>query len=538
MENNVVQSTSAPATITQVHVNLQRVIGSTNPEYASWNVDPSMNRGFFHINFTNANLRAAAASLAPSVLRLGGSGADFLEYGLGDAPECPQSDANDTYGCLNETHWSDFHAFSVAAGAKLLFGASFNLRTACTDAHALGSAYVWNASGVGGRGILALLRHAARHKQRIWGLELGNEINNALRPCPVTFGCECGLRSAQQAEAFIALSQALQALTPAMSPQPVLVGPDTGGFECYAEGATCPWLRGVLAALSQKAPGLLHATTHHVYAGLNQANAGTIQVYEHYKIDTAWYLPMVARYAPTAQPWAGENGLHWGGEDGSCGRKPACGTFASALWYADALGARARAGFVQFQRQDLLGGMYGLLGIPHGGEALGPEDAVRIRADFWVNFLWKRLIGTQVLDAELTSKLDAPGNGSRLLRAYAFKGRPPSPHADSGAQECADFYPPACYVLLLINLDTAPQYVKLEGAHATFRLTAGPGGLFGLDPPSLNGATLPEALSDGRPMTSIPAAPVTGSASQPLTVPRQSVVFGIVHPFDQTPESG
>jgi hypothetical protein len=39
-------------------------VGHTNKRYASYNVDGSWNRGFFHIDWTNANLRAAAASLA------------------------------------------------------------------------------------------------------------------------------------------------------------------------------------------------------------------------------------------------------------------------------------------------------------------------------------------------------------------------------------------------------------------------------------------------------------------------------------------
>ena len=45
-----------------------------------------------------------------------------------------------------------------------------------------------------------------------------------------------------------------------------------------------------------------------------------------------------------------------GGEDGACGPLTVCGTYATTLWYADELGARAAAGFAQHQRQDLLGG--------------------------------------------------------------------------------------------------------------------------------------------------------------------------------------
>jgi len=46
--------------------------------YASYNIDPSCNRGFHSIDFSNGNLAAAGRALAPAVLRFGGSGADAL----------------------------------------------------------------------------------------------------------------------------------------------------------------------------------------------------------------------------------------------------------------------------------------------------------------------------------------------------------------------------------------------------------------------------------------------------------------------------
>ena len=86
-----------------------RVLGQTNPTYASWNLDSSCNRGFHHTNFSNPNLLAAARGLRPSTLRFGGSGNDNLVYGLSPgSPECeavePTSDcAYVTPGCLNST---------------------------------------------------------------------------------------------------------------------------------------------------------------------------------------------------------------------------------------------------------------------------------------------------------------------------------------------------------------------------------------------------------------------------------------------------
>lgn len=49
-------------------------VSTTEPSYASWNIDSSCNRGFHHIHFTNPNLLAAAKGLAPSKLRFVSNG--------------------------------------------------------------------------------------------------------------------------------------------------------------------------------------------------------------------------------------------------------------------------------------------------------------------------------------------------------------------------------------------------------------------------------------------------------------------------------
>eukprot|EP01043_Picozoa_sp_COSAG02_P020577 COSAG02_NODE_1019_length_15171_cov_7.663482_13_plen_76_part_00 len=59
-------STSSSASVSDrpsVHIS-SATVSRTNERYASYNVDGSWNRGFFNIDWTNANLRAAAASLA------------------------------------------------------------------------------------------------------------------------------------------------------------------------------------------------------------------------------------------------------------------------------------------------------------------------------------------------------------------------------------------------------------------------------------------------------------------------------------------
>jgi hypothetical protein len=132
-------------TATVVNIDRSRTISWTNPEYASWNLDSSADRGFFHINFSNPNLAAAASSLRPSVLRFGGTGNDYLRYGPPNQP-CPwPQTSNDSYGCLNTSHWTDLWAMAAASKTKILFGISFDMPAACRAAAApAGGKYQWD----------------------------------------------------------------------------------------------------------------------------------------------------------------------------------------------------------------------------------------------------------------------------------------------------------------------------------------------------------------------------------------------------------
>ena len=220
--------------------------------------------------------------------------------------------------------------------------------------------------------------------------------------------------------------------------------------------------------------------------------------------------------------WAGEDGPDGGGEDGTCGQnRSVCGTFATVPWYANDLGHRAALGFSQYQRQDLVGGRYSLLGIPHDNEYLATSDPVRLHPDFWVNFLWKRVMGVTVLNASLTGRL---GPADPSVRAYAHCGTPPSPHPLVAME--ANHTPMG---LTLINLNsTSSQRVRLRGVvgGVAWTLTAGKGGYFGQDV-LLNGIPLPSTIADGQPLgplpPSTPGVPVR--KGETLTLPPFSVCF-------------
>lgn len=143
-------------------------------------------------------------------------------------------------------------------------------------------------------------------------------------------------------------------------------------------------------------------------------------------------------------------------------------------------------------------------------KALGATDPLKIHSDFWVMFMWKRLMGTDVYDVNSTAVTKDPD-----VRVYGHCGVPPSPHAyivdraakgshEAVAIEINAFTPeavssPATQMgLLLININTtSSRKVMLSNGGDTggstftsWTLTAGADGVFG-ETPLLNGKPLP-----------------------------------------------
>jgi hypothetical protein len=270
------------------------VVGAVNPTFASWNVDGSYNRGFFHVRWGNANLRAAAASLQPSTLRFGGGGNDFIRY---DAPPgtCSAKGNQDRgpplppgYNCLNASHFADFFGMANRSGAQLIFGLSFDKVTACVEHQK----YVWNSSNA-----VAWIKHMQAAGQDVWGYELGNEVNNqGVRPDGSPDRHNCSILPQSQADAIESLAQELEKLYPDAATRPRLIGPDTG----YANPQF--WLNQTLRAVGHR----LHAVTHHVYLGVSKTsfNSGR-KLDSALANDIAWYLPIVRTHASAAQVRAG-----------------------------------------------------------------------------------------------------------------------------------------------------------------------------------------------------------------------------------------
>jgi len=465
----------------------------------------SCNRGFHRTNFSNPSLALAGRFLAPARLRFGGSGATALVYGLSPgAPECaavpapppPRTPGCDfgTAGCLNATVLGDLFNFATAAGAEVVFGLSY-------DVAAAAAGRPFDAANI--ERLLAFLAPLQATARRVWGVELGNEINLAKVIPPARLAAD---------------TMSLAALLARSLPGTRLIGPDTGQLYGPTEWAA--------EFVGNTTPGALSAVTNHWYTNVERADFATpaalAAVLDAQLPDVRNFSAMVRARAPGAQAWAGEVGPHGGGDDGTCGPNTTCGTFASALWYADDAAARAAAGHAQHNRQTLFGGAYGLTASLDGEMALSATAPVAVRPDYWVAWLLKRTTGPLVF---------AAASSDPAVRAYAFGGFPPSPFA--ARAHCS----PAGAQVLLLNLGAAPAAAALPPAPAGARVAAWSlaprGGDVFAAAAELNGAPLPTVLDAAAggaadAFGAIAAPPVVGRAADGVALPGWSVTVACV----------
>ena len=194
-------------------------------------------------------------------------------------------------------------------------------------------------------------------------------------------------------------------------------------------------------------------------------------------------------YAPQAAVWLGETA------SAQCGGEPGVSdTYGDALWWLDEMGRVARRGQKVVVRQTLSGSDYGLI----DDQTLEPNPS------YWASWLWRRLMGNEVLAVSLASQAPA-------VRAYAH---------------CLRGGPSGAVVMLVMNMDTQHEVAveppkALGSAVRVLRLEAD--GL-GAKEVRLDGEVL-RATSDGTP-PAMPALDEDDTAG-PLSVPPLSAAFAV-----------
>ncbi|WP_347136756.1 glycoside hydrolase [Parahaliea mediterranea] len=412
-------SDTAPADVLLLHhAPLRRV----DPRYLSWSIDISVFAGGLWwegatrarrgvgtlpvppLSLDSKKLDRLVASLGPAYLRIGGSEADKIHYF-----EAPPGEKQALV--LKREQWDSLQAFIARHDLGLIFTCKYGLFRRSE-----------HGSWEGGE-LERLLRYSVERGQRIDVFELGNELN--------AYWAFHGLRSQPRARRLAADYDTFTRLVRRYFPQARISGPGSAFWPRLGETVR-PFSRITPRFLASLENGLDIVDWHYYPFQSERSPVRTRAARERHMLDPrsfedfARYSRQLARlrdrFQPRAELWTGETG------SAQCGGQPFLSDrWASSFWWADQLGMGATLGQRVMVRQALIGGDYGLI----------DRLTLKPRPDYWVSWLWRRLMGETVYSVR---------SSDPRLRAYLH------------AHPTRDMR-----TLLLINLHDTPLAVNLEG---------------------------------------------------------------------------
>jgi len=395
--------------------------------HAEPNASPGMSASLYQyrapIDLSNPRLRKLAAALGPAYLRVSGTWMNSTDFQDTDdaAPAQPPAGFNSV---LTRKEWKGVIDFARAADARIV--TSFAI-----------SAGTRNAAGVWTPNVAqAFLNYTRSAGGSIAAAEFMNEP---------TFASMGGAPRGYDAQAFARDFAVFQAWARGNAPEMKIIGP--GGV---GEGtALAPSFMHLLTTEDiLKATGpVFDIFTYHSYGAVSSrcammgAAAGTTtdaalsaDWLSRAASAEAFYAALRDKYEPGKPMWNTETA------EAACGGDKWASTFLDTFRYLNQLGSLARLG-VQVQMHNTLNASdYGLL----------DENTYAPRPDYWAALLWRKLMGTTVLDAGTAT--------SKNLHLYAHCQRE---HAGG-------------VVVLAINADrTATQELQLTaGGAESYTLTA------------------------------------------------------------------
>ncbi len=408
-------------------------------------------------DFGRQRLRRLTSELAPAILRIGGTAADYAYY---DVSETPVSAPPAPYRLLlTRPIWEGIASFAQDLDLEILF-------TLSAGPGPRDASLAWQPANA--REFVAYVVERG-DPVRVW--ELGNEING--------FPIEHFIRI--DGEHYARDVAAARAMVNELDPGARLAGPASAYWPPIGEAF--PVMPQFLAAGGE----LVDVVTWHFYPqqskrcpiATRRAGPTVMLDPDHLAAVDRWAERIeddVRVHAGQAEVWLGETGnAQCGGEPGVSDR------FVGSLWWLDELGRMARRGQPVVVRQTLSGSDYGLL-----------DDAtLEPNPDYWASLLWRRLVGTQQLRAEVVA---GESGEAPAVMAYAACER-----GNAGG-----------VVVLAINLDTSRSAALVLDGAAGDRAEA-----YVATAPDLLGKTV---LLNGRPLAA------DGDGAPPAIPPRRARV--------------
>lgn len=379
------------------------------------------------IDLTNARLRKLAAALGPAYVRVSGTWANTVYFHDASTPP-PATPPTAFSGILTRPEWRGVIDFARAVDAEIV--TSFAISAGVRDV-----AGVWTP----------VQARPLRNYTRSVGGKIAAAAMFNEPTMPSYGGAPPGYSAESYARDFAVFRPFVESAAPGM----LILGPESVG-----EGLDKGLLSGLPAGEIIPTPQLLAATprpvfdvfTYHYYgaASIRCASLGPqSQTTAGAALSNAWlarvdtvntyYEALRDRYEPGRKIWITEMA------DAACGGNPWASTFLDTFRFLDQLARLARSGVQVVFHNTLAASEYGLL----------DQNTFLPRPNYWAALLWRRLMGTAVLDP-------GPSPQPELhLYAHCLRGNPGG------------------VTLLAINLSrTEPAEVTLPTTSDRFTLTA------------------------------------------------------------------
>jgi Glycosyl hydrolase family 79, N-terminal domain len=348
--------------------------GSPDKSDVPAGMDPDLYEYRPPIDLANPKLRRLAAALGPAYLRVSGTWANTTY--LAETDEAPSSPPPGFGGALSRQQWRGAVEFAGAVNAKIV--TSMAISPGVRDASGQ-----WTPKQA--RRFIEFTRSAGGE---IAAAEFMNEPTMAaMGGAPKEYDAAAYGRDFKVFEPFIRQT----------APGMIILGPGSVGETTSSDSAIHDESDGMIATrdlLRQSGKGI-DAFSYHYYGAASLRCAGTpgmpqttaeAALSEEWLARTdqtlAFYRKLRDEFAPGKPMWVTETA------DAACGGNPWGSTFLDTFRYLDQLGRLAKAGVQVVMHNTLAASDYGLL----DGKTLSP------RPNYWAALLWRKLMGTTVLD--------------------------------------------------------------------------------------------------------------------------------------------
>ena len=354
--------------------------------------DPNLFQALPPLDTANTRLRKLAAALGPAYVRVSGTWANSVYFSDSDAP--PPAKAPEGFnGVLTRKQWKGAIDFARAANAELVSSFTISAGVRSHDG-------VWKSDQA-----VKWLAYTKAAGGRIAAAEFFNEPT-----MPTYGGSPKGYDAAAYARDFAVFRPFIKRIQPDMA----IVGPGSVGEATLIPAGGMPGMIRTDDLLSASPRPVFDVYSYHHYAAASircasmgprtQTTADAALSEEWLSIpdkSDGFYVALRDRYEPGRAVWITEIA------DAACGGNPWAETFLDSFRYADTLGRLAKRGVSVLFHNTLASSEYGLL----------QSKTFVPRPNYWTALLWRRMMGTVVLDA-------GPSRTGMHLYAHCLRGHP------------------------------------------------------------------------------------------------------------------